>query len=204
MVTPEKSLQFVLSSSDFVEFKDAADLTIDLRYASTNNFASKNLYGSFNRAFLHKYTADKLEKARTELRRRKPGYKFVILDALRPASIQQVLWEIVKGTEGEKYFARPELGSLHSFGFAVDLTIADTIGRELDMGAGFDDFRLIAQPKYEEKFLAEGLLNNKHLENRKLLRSLMEGAGFIQLPNEWWHYDALPKADVRAKYQIVE
>ncbi|MGZ3722209.1 MAG: M15 family metallopeptidase [Bdellovibrionales bacterium] len=200
----QSSLKFVLQSADFVELQNAADLIIDLRYASQNNFAGINLYGPFNRAFLHKITAQKLSLARENIQRTKPGYKLIIFDALRPRSIQRVLWDLVAGTEGEKYFANPDLGSLHSFGFAVDLSLLDEIGKELDMGAGFDDFRDIAQPKFEERFLRDGTLSPMHIANRRLLRNAMESAGFTQLPNEWWHFDALPKAQVRANFPIVE
>jgi D-alanyl-D-alanine dipeptidase len=196
-----KSLQFLLDSNDFVELKAAPDLILDLRYASTNNFAGINLYGPFNRAFLHKITADKLADARKGLRK---GYKFIIFDALRPSSMQKVLWDLVAGTEGQKYFADPAVGSLHSFGFAVDLSLVDETGRELEMGAGFDDFREISQPRFEQKFLGNGSLTDRNIANRLVLRRLMEGAGFIQLPSEWWHFDALPKAEVRSKYQIVK
>ena len=198
------SLQTILRSQDFIELQDGADLKVDLRYAGQNNFAGINFYGPFNRAFLHRITADKLNVARETIRRNHPGYKFIIYDALRPRSIQRVLWNLVAGTEGEKYFANPEVGSLHSFGFAVDLSLVDEKGIELDMGAGFDDFREIAQPKFEDKFLREGQLTLHHLTNRKMLRSAMESAGFTQLPNEWWHFDALPKAEVRANFAIVE
>jgi D-alanyl-D-alanine dipeptidase len=198
------SLNFVLASADFVELQNADDLKIDLRYASVNNFAGTNLYGPFNRAFLHKITVEKLNKARAAIQASHPGFKFIVFDALRPRSIQRVLWDLVSGTEGEKYFANPDLGSLHSFGFAVDLSLLDKTGRELDMGAGFDDFREIAQPRFEDRFLRDGLLTKTHIMNRKILRTVMESAGFIQLPNEWWHFDALPKTEVRSKYPIVE
>jgi D-alanyl-D-alanine dipeptidase len=32
----------------------------------------------------------------------------------------------------------------------------------------------------------------------------MEGGGFKTFPYEWWHFDALPLAEVRANYKIVE
>lgn len=204
MASAEKSLNFVLASSEFVELQPARDLKIDLRYASQNNFCGRNLYGPFNRAFLHKTSAEMLSAARGELARRAPGFSFVIFDALRPQSVQKILWSLVVGTEGQKYFANPEQGSMHSFGFAIDLSLIDVSGRELDMGAGFDDFREISQPKFEERFLASGELSGEHLANRLLLRECMVSAGFIQLPSEWWHYDALPKTEVRAKYQIVD
>ncbi|MGZ3703697.1 MAG: M15 family metallopeptidase [Bdellovibrionota bacterium] len=52
--------------------------------------------------------------------------------------------------------------------------------------------------------LAAGRLSRAQLDLRLTLRSAMEGAGFIQLPHEWWHYDALPAAQVRATYRRCE
>ena len=198
------SLQFILSSSEFMELKPSPDLRIDLRYASENNFVGRNMYGPFDRAFLHKIAAEKLFTALQELKRAEPTFSFIIYDALRPRSVQRVLWDHVQGTIGEQYIANPEIGSLHSFGFAVDLSILDEQGRELDMGAGYDDFRPVAHPKLEAQFLADGTLTRRHIENRDLLRRAMQAGGFTQLPHEWWHFDALPKAEVRDRFQIVE
>jgi D-alanyl-D-alanine dipeptidase len=199
-----ESLGFLLSSRDFTELKESADVHIDLRYNSTNNFVGRDMYGPFNRAFLHKIAAQKLFTALEVLKTKHPRYKFIIYDALRPRSIQRVLWSHVVGTEGEKYIANPDLGSLHNFGFAVDLSILDENGRELDMGAGYDDFRPVAQPQLEEKFLAEGALTQTHIHNRLILREAMQAAQFTQLAHEWWHFDALPKQEVRQRFQIVE
>jgi len=199
-----KSLDFLSSSDDYLELRDGEGFQIDLRYASTNNFVGHNMYGPFNKAFLHKLAAEKLFTALEHLQTHHPGHRFLIFDALRPRSIQRVLWSHVEGTPGEKYIARPEPGSLHNFGFAVDLSVINPDGRELDMGAGYDDFRDIAQPQLEAKFIASGELTRQHFHNRMLLRSVMETAGFAQLAHEWWHFDALPKVEVKDRFQIVE
>lgn len=200
-----KSVDFLLGSADFVEIKPGDGFQIDLRYASENNFVGYDMYGPhFRRAFLHKIAAEMLFKALQNLRAANPEYSFIIFDALRPRSIQRVLWGHVLGTDGERYIANPDSGSLHNFGFAVDLSVLDGLGRELDMGAGFDDFRPIAQPQLEERFLAEGLLTEQHIQNRRVLKEAMHAAGFKQLPHEWWHFDAMPKAEVRSRFQIVE
>jgi D-alanyl-D-alanine dipeptidase len=199
-----QSLNFLESSADFVEIKTSEGFQLDLRYATTNNFVGHNMYGPFQKAFLHKLAAEKLFTALELLKSHHPDHRFLIFDALRPRSIQRVLWSHVEGTPGEKYIAKPEPGSLHNFGFAVDLSILDGAGRELDMGAGYDDFRDIAQPQLEEKFIASGELTREHFSNRMMLRSVMETAGFAQLAHEWWHFDALPKAEVKDRFRIVE
>lgn len=198
------SLNFVLRSPDFTELVSGLRFSIDLRYASANNFVGRDMYGVFNRAFLHQRAAEQLDHAWTQLQKESPGARFLIFDALRPRSIQRVLWAEVVGTANQSYIANPDQGSLHNFGFAVDLSVLDERGRELDMGAGFDDFRPIAQPKHEAEFLAQGLLTRAQHENRLLLRRAMEAAGFAQLPHEWWHFDALPRTQVREGFTIVE
>lgn len=199
-----ESLHFLENSGDYVELADGQDFRIDLRYGTTNNFVGVNMYGPFQKAFLHKIAAEKLFTALELLKSQQPNHRFLIFDALRPRSIQRILWNHVEGTPGEKYIAKPEPGSLHNFGFAVDLTIIDEQGRELDMGAGYDDFRDIAQPQLEEKFISNGQLTREHYRNRMTLRSAMETAGFAQLAHEWWHFDALPKAEVKDRFKIVE
>lgn len=200
----DDSLRFVRSSKDYVEIPESRALAIDLRYATTNNFVGKNMYGKFNRAYLHRLAADKLAKAEQNLQRDHPGYRLVIFDALRPRSVQYLLWEQVKGTDKQTYVANPAGGSIHNFGFAVDISVLDENGKELDMGTPYDDFTPLSQPQREEQYLKEGKLTEAQIRNRRILRKAMEEAGFIQLPVEWWHYDALPKSEVRSRYKIVE
>ena len=198
------SLEFVLKNGDFEELRSDHGLVIDLRYATNDNFVGYNLYGPFNRAFLHKHAAERLFKARDWLQRKNPGYTFVIYDALRPRCIQHILWSHVEGTDAEIYVAHPDRGSMHCFGMAIDLSVMDSNGHMLDMGAGFDDFREIAQPAHEDRFKAGGMLTDKHLENRLILRESMESAGFTSIRHEWWHFDAMDRAVVREKYTLVE
>lgn len=200
----EESMHFVAASPDFVALGPADGVAVDLRYATANNFVGRNMYGEFRTAYLHRVAAAKLLAAAAGLKRLKPDYRLVIFDALRPRSVQQILWDHVKGTDGQNYVANPAGGSVHNYGFAVDLSILDGAGRELDMGTPFDDFTELAKPRLEARFLAEGRLTAAQVANRHLLRGVMEEAGFTQLPIEWWHFDAMRKAEIKARYRIVE
>ncbi len=191
-------------SEDFVEIGQFDGLTTDIRYATTNNFVGKNLYKNFNKPFLHKIAAEKLKKAAENLQKEKPGWKLLVFDALRPRAIQRKLWENVVGTEKQKYVANPDKGSIHNYGFAVDLSLKNEKGEEVDMGTAYDSFEDLAQPSLEEKFLKNGKLTQVQVDNRKILRKVMTEAGFIQLPLEWWHYDALPGKELKKLYKIVE
>ncbi len=177
---------------------------IDLKYASTDNFMKENLYGSFTQAYLHKDAAIKYSLAIEFLRHQRPDWSFIIYDALRPRSVQWKMWAKVKGTNDQNYIANPEKGSPHNFGMALDLGLLDGNGKTVDMGAGFDDFRDISEPRFEERFIQEGKLSAKQMENRMVLRKAMTGGGFLQLPHEWWHYNALPEDEIRRDYPIIE
>jgi D-alanyl-D-alanine dipeptidase len=197
-------LEAISANSSFVNLRSIEGVKIDLKYATTQNFMNQNVYGDFREAFLHREAAAMLVRAISALRREHPGYSLLIFDALRPRSAQRVLWDHVKGTDQERYVANPDRGSLHNYGCAVDLTVTNLAGEELDMGTGFDVFLPLSQPQLEEQFLASGELKAEHHENRLILRSAMQAGGFRQLSHEWWHYDAFPGDEVRARFQIVE
>lgn len=199
-----KSLQYLKTNNNYVNIGKMNGIKIDLRYASKNNFMGENLYGDFNICYLHRIAAQKLSRAVKLLQKRKPNWKLLIFDALRPRSVQHKLWQRVKGSNKQAYVANPYRGSIHNFGFAIDLTLIDERGQELDMGTEFDTFSRLSEPRREKYFLRRGKLKKIHIKNRLILRRVMVDAGFRQLPNEWWHFDALPGKIVRKRFRIVE
>jgi D-alanyl-D-alanine dipeptidase len=110
------------------------------------------------------------------------------------------MWKALEGTPLTQYLADPSRGSIHSFGMAVDVTIADAAGRELDMGTGFDDLTERSHPALEEEMLARGELAPVHVDNRGLLRAVMTEAGWRGIRTEWWHFDAGDRDRIRAGY----
>lgn len=200
----QESFNYLVSNKDYVDLSSISGVVIDLKYASTDNFMRENLYGQFRKAFLHRLAAKKLEHAARLLHERHPNLKIVVYDALRPRSVQRQLWERVKGTAQQSYVAEPNKGSMHNFGFAVDLSIVDEQGREMDMGTKYDDFSPLSEPRREGKYVKLGKLSTAQVSNRQMLRTIMTQTGFIQQVNEWWHYDALSPEDVRANHPIVE
>lgn len=77
----------------------------------------------------------------------------------------------------------PALPSPHNTGGSVDLTLVDGNLAEIDMGTPFDEF---TQRAFTMHFKKD---RNKIHNNRILLKSIMEGAGFTNYPEEWWHFD---------------
>jgi zinc D-Ala-D-Ala dipeptidase len=168
-------------------------IAVDLRYATADNFVGHPVYAGIDCAWLRREAAAALEQAAAWLQARRPGYRLLVLDALRP----QRVWAELQGTPLTMYLAHPERGSIHSFGMAVDLTLLDPAGREVDMGSGFDEMTLASHPDHEAEHLALGALTPQHLVERGWLRAAMREAGFHGIATEWWHFDFGDRVAVR-------
>ncbi|MGB3618102.1 MAG: M15 family metallopeptidase [Catalinimonas sp.] len=181
-------------------------IQVELKYSTTDNFVGVDVYGDLDRAYLQPEPARRLVEAQRLLRERRPNLRLLVYDAARPRAVQQVLWDMLPKPEADKpkYVADPQKGSIHNFGAAVDLTIADTTGASLDMGTPYDYFGVPAFPYHEERLLQSGRLTQAQVDNRRLLREVMRAAGFSPITSEWWHFDAFSRAEARRRFPIVE
>ena len=98
------------------------------------NFFRENFYDGLNKAYLRKEVAQKLSSAQKLLKSNFPEYSLLIMDAVRPRSVSQLMYEKMKGTKFEKFVASPQKGSMHNYGIAVDVSIVDKNRKEIDMG----------------------------------------------------------------------
>jgi zinc D-Ala-D-Ala dipeptidase len=172
----------------------------DLRYAGSNNFACRNWYGSLNCAWLRAEAATGLAQAANWLHAQRPGWRILVLDALRPQRVQEAIWAEVVGTPAQDYFADPAVGSIHSYGMAVDVTLLDPLGHEAgaaEMGSGFDEMSLLSHPALHAEHLARGLITPAQVAERECLRRAMAAGGFGGISTEWWHFDHGSSAQVR-------
>jgi zinc D-Ala-D-Ala dipeptidase len=179
---------------------------VDLKYSSTDNFVKLDLYGDLSNCYLQKDIALKVKKAQTLLKERYPSYSLLIYDGVRPLRVQKQLWDTIDVPEKIKHFyvAHPDSGSIHNYGAAVDLTIADSLGKPLDMGTPFDYFGKLAYPIKEMEMLHEGQLTAEEVNNREILRNVMRDAGFTSITTEWWHFNGCSRATAQNRYKIVE
>jgi zinc D-Ala-D-Ala dipeptidase len=194
----------IRSNPDFRHLSTVEGIAVDLRYASTNNFVGRDMYGSLDCAWLHHLAAAGVERAVALLAVEAPGLRVLVLDAVRPHRVQIVLWNHLEGTDLRQYVADPARGSIHSFGMALDATLVDAQGRELDMGTGYDEMTALSHPRLEPMFLASGELTAGQYANRQLLRTVMTGGGFQGIDNEWWHFEMLDRQHVRQHFTRVE
>jgi zinc D-Ala-D-Ala dipeptidase len=181
-------------------------IKVSLKYSGCDNFLFTDMYGDLNNAYLQPDVAKKLKTAQENLRSKYPYYSLIIYDAVRPRSIQSRMWDTLKMPVSlrTKYISNPHNGSLHNFGAAVDLSIIDENGIELDMGTPYDFFGELAYPREEERMIKEGKLSYKQLLNRKILRDAMTQAGFMDITTEWWHFNSCFRSQAISTYKIIE
>jgi D-alanyl-D-alanine dipeptidase len=187
----------------FRHLSTVAGIAVDLRYAGPDNFVGRDLYSPYDCAWLHREAAAALERVVAWLARERPGITPLVLDALRPQRVQQQLWDALDGTDLRLYLADPARGSIHSYGMALDLTLLDAAGNELDMGTGFDDMTPLSHPALEDGFLRSGALGAVQVAHRRLLRAAMAQAGFVGIDTEWWHFDCGDRNRVRQTFRRV-
>ena len=183
----------------FVDIEEYSDgrIKADMQYYKVKR------PGAVNKAYARRAVADKLLKALSYL---PDGYSFKIYDAWRSPETQSDIYyeyfQKLSEKEENRHLSVDELHRMartfvsfpdrskefsfvHSSGGAVDLTIVDENGEELDMGCGFDDFSDVAETSYFETYGESSVPK----QNRRLLYWSMINAGFTNYPSEWWHYD---------------
>ena len=149
-------------------------------------------------------TAACLVKAQRLLRQKHPGYSLIVYDAARPMSVQQQMWNVVKGTKRQRYVSNPARGGgMHNYGLAVDISIIDAKGHPLDMGTPFDHLGPLSGITNEASFVKSGKLTAAQRNNRLLLRRVMKSAGFKPLPSEWWHFNYCSRSYAKAHYKPI-
>lgn len=191
---PSDEINFV--NSEFVEISTDDYFDVSMQYPEMG------MQNAEKKCLLRKEAYEHLLQAAKKLPQ---GYKIRILDAWRPFALQKELYEkysreiISKyGLEDandeekkaiiRKFVSEPRndrnYPPVHTTGGAVDVTILNELGKELNMGTAFDSFADEAYTDYFEIHEIQEIKNN-----RRLLYNVMVHSGFTNLPSEWWHYD---------------
>lgn len=178
-------------------------------YQEVPAYYKMKLPGSVDRCYMRSRVADLILEAAQAL---PPGMCFRIYDAWRPFQVQEALFNNYRDSlsrlPDNQGMTKEQLHELttqfvsypsddcdkpfaHSTGGAVDLTIVNEAGAEINMGTKFDDFTQKANTAYYEAIQPDKQEGDAAIirDNRRLLYNTMTGAGFTNLPTEWWHYD---------------
>jgi len=168
----------------FVKIPDEAFVTIksldtnivlDIRYATENNFTKTKLYDC-EQCMLRYAVAKDLAKANLEFM--KCGVRIKIFDGYRPHYVQYKMWEVVPNVN---YVANPAVGSIHNRGGAIDVSLVDSLNQDVDLGTDYDFFGKEAFHNYQN-------FSDTILQNRLLLKNILQQNNFMAIKTEWWHY----------------
>ena len=166
-----------LNDTTFVNIKAySLDFVYDMKYATEDNFLKAKVYDCAE-CYMRLKTIKALMKANAKFM--KKGFKIKLYDCYRPLDIQKKMWDIVSNPI---YVANPSKGSIHNRGGAVDISLVDSKGVELNMGTPFDFFGTEASHDYKN-------FSKAILDNRKLLKKIMLQSDFQSFDSEWWHYN---------------
>lgn len=168
--------------------REVPGLVLDLRYATPDNFLRQKVYPDGARCLLLPDTAARLRQVARRLEAK--GYRLKVFDCFRPRSVQFQMWKILPKPG---YVANPYKGSNHNRGAAVDLTLVQGDGGQVEMPTGFDAFTEAAHQGYPGGTAASRA-------HRELLLEAMTAEGFVPNRMEWWHFD-LPGA---ARYPVLD
>lgn len=168
-------ITFDYDTSKWTEIISGNGYYLDIKYATKDNFVKEVIYPC-GRFFLRPEVAIALEEVKKDLT--SEGHHLILFDGYRPRPAQQKLWDKVPNPN---YVAPPSEGSMHNRGVAIDLSLTDLIGHEVDMGTPYDFFGPEAHHDCET-------LPQDILDRRILLKSVMESHGFQSIRTEWWHY----------------
>ena len=158
-----------------------------------------------HKAFVLPQLAQKIAAAQKELHSLRPDLSLLILDAVRPLSVQRTMFHQVQGTPLNIYVSNPRNGpGLHNYGAAVDITLADTAGNWLPMGSAFDHFGPEAHIDRETELLTSGLITQEEFDNRRLLRRLMRNQGLIAFRLEWWHFNLMSRTRAQQTLKPID
>ncbi len=166
---------------------------------------------------LRKSVLNRLIEAQKYLEEYNPCLQLALFDAYRPISVQKFMFEYTvhetcksRGIEinnpsvnrdvidiideVSRFWAKPSSNPStpppHSTGAAIDLTLSDMSGNQLDLGGEIDFIGDKSSPDfYMKDSLRIPYSKYKVFHNRRsLLCSVMKKAGFVQHPSEWWHF----------------
>lgn len=196
-----------LINSGLYNIKESdSTILVELKYSTNDNFSGIDLYDDLESCYLQFEVAEMLIRAQQFIKKEHPTYSLLVYDCARPRVVQQKLWDTLDMPPNQKksFVADPKLGSIHNYGSAVDLTLADGNGNPLDMGTPYDHFGVLAYPTKEDEMLRVGKLTEEQVGNRKILRKAMLRAGFTPIKYEWWHFNALSRKKAEQVYKIIE
>ena len=179
-------------------------IRVSLMYSRPDNFTGRVLYDDLREGYLHPKAARALAMAQQRLKELHPDLSLIIFDATRPMSIQQKMWDVVKGTSKNIYVSNPARGGgMHNYGMAVDISICRENGDTIPMGALVDHMSNLSHIDHEDVLVRTKRMTAEARANRQLLREVMAVGGFKPLRTEWWHFNLCTREEAKRNYKVI-
>jgi zinc D-Ala-D-Ala dipeptidase len=180
-----------------IPIRDCGEPLVDLRDVGCLAFDTRKR--DVEELWLHARSgiAERLRRAQENF---PSGLRILAIEAFRPLELQRRYfdeylkrlqndhpdWDPATARAGaSRYVAPPDIVPPHSTGGAVDVTLVDADGHELDLGTEVN-----ASPEASEGACFTAAANISHVarSNRALLVRVLTAAGFVNYATEWWHW----------------
>lgn len=189
----------ILIKSDLiqsVEIKENDEKLVDLATHVKSRNSGVKVQGDVK---VREGVADKLINAENAL---SEGYHLLVVEGYRSPLEQEALWTEHRAKLKERHpdwddtklddeasilYSPPGTVMPHATGGAVDVTVVDAIGDQINMGTKIqDDAEKTVNRTYT---LAEDIAED-HKKNRQMLIDAMGAGNFTNYATEWWHWSA--------------
>ncbi len=153
------------------------DVKVSMKLSTSDTSINEPFYNR-NLCLLQYDTLQKLIKAIDMFKA--SGYTVVIYDAYRPTSVQQRWFDVVRV---HKWVADPSrgMGGVHDRGTAIDMSLIDKDGNELEMPTPMHTFTEASARTSEE-------MSDTARKNMDYMTRVMTSCGFTYITSEWWHF----------------
>lgn len=186
LVDISKYLKVYYSTNQSNEGVDLSqyDVKVSMKL-STNDTSINQPFYTRNLCMLQYDTVLMLKKAIDRFKR--DGYTVVIYDAYRPTSVQQKWFDVVRV---HKWVADPSrgFGGVHDRGTAIDMSLIDKAGNEVEMPTPMHTFT-------EDSARTSENMTETARANMNYMANVMVACGFTYINSEWWHFQNRNTAD---------
>ncbi|MEV4741600.1 M15 family metallopeptidase [Streptomyces sp. NPDC049555] len=178
-----------------IPVRECGEKLVDVRYSGLLvDDSRQDPQGAF--AHVREGVLDRLLRAEAAL---PDGVRLLLAEGYRPPTLQEQYFSQYAGElraanpgwtsdqvrqAASRFVAPPEIAP-HTAGAAVDMTLADENGHELDLGTS-----TTATPEESDGacYMDAKNVSAKARYHRRILASALAGAGLVNYPTEWWHW----------------
>ncbi|MFF2364130.1 M15 family metallopeptidase [Streptomyces sp. NPDC058122] len=179
-----------------VPVRECGESLIDIRRGSPLLVDKRKQNDSDAFFYLRQGVLERLLQAQAQL---PDGLRFLVVEGYRPPGLQRRYFEKYAGrlraeqsgwsdeqirSAASRFVSPPEIAP-HSAGAAVDLTLADADGCELDLGTPMN---ATPEESADACYTDATGIREQARTHRAALGRVLTAAGLVNYPTEWWHW----------------